>query len=507
MTDNATQINIIFNNYPEESIRNCIKDLKCILDLKLTNPPSDKECIPDPKPTDPRSDREFTPDLKPTNPYHDKADIENRHGVVYDEHLYKVCEHKSYKRWKHADDVRLLWIYSHTKQNIDFQTMDFEKGDQGRIVAGVVSKDLEQSLVIRDNALSYMSCQTSKSSDLKLNDTTTILTDLMWLLSSAHESLAVSLEEAYKREGESMYTNTQASHTLASILMRWLNVTNVDRVYLVVGAIDQCYIERKNILDLIIDCCKDLAKVKWLITSDCDDFWVDYIQHKLGPNNPSFETIHLNERCETVPDPSSETTHLSKRSETVPNPSSEIIHLSERSETVHDPSFEVTHPNERSETVHDSPHKTIQLKKKIKMLHGSSAKMVHSYRRNQTGSTVKEKRRREQREGMEVLYKGTERTNKEVERWGEEGARVAEAYLDERKGEASDTISNNPVESGGEHLFEGGAGENALKKSGVSESEKEVNAERPKVSKILYERALLLCIVLLMFYYLSIYFY
>ena len=108
---------------------------------------------------------------------------------------------------------------------------------------------------------------------------------------------------------------------------------------------------------------------------------------------------------------------------------------------------------------------------------------------------------------MEVPYKGTERTNKEVERWGKEGARVAEAYLDEGKGEASDTISNNPVESGGEYLFEGGAGENALKKPGVSESEKEVNAERPKVPKIPYERAPLLCIVLLMFYYLSIYFY
>ena len=97
-----------------------------------------------------------------------------------------------------------------------------------------------------------------------------------------------------------MYKDQHAKHTLSNILLRWLEDTHVDKVYLVVGAIDECYMERRkdilHILDFIAKCCKKLAKVKWLITSDCDDIYINYIKAKLDNPDRSFKTIHLNER-------------------------------------------------------------------------------------------------------------------------------------------------------------------------------------------------------------------
>ena len=178
--------------------------------------------------------------------------------------------------------------------------MDFETGDQKRIVAVAVAKELEQSPVVRANALSYVFCRNSKNPELKLNNTAAILRGLMWLLSLAQESLIIYLEETYNQEGMSMYKDQHAKHALSDILLRWLEDTNVDRVYLVVGAIDECYMEGKkdilHILDLITTCCKELAKVKWLITSDCDDIYINYIKARLDTHDRSFKTIHLNER-------------------------------------------------------------------------------------------------------------------------------------------------------------------------------------------------------------------
>ncbi len=260
---NAILVNKIVYSYPEKSSSQCIQDLKL------------------------------------TNPHWDRVEIEECHGDVCEEHLQKVREHPNYKCWKNDDTTRLLWIYSHTKETIDFKTMDFETGDQKRIIAVAVAKELEQSPVVRDNALSYMFCRNSKNPELKLNDIVAVLRGLMWPLSFTQESLNVCLEETYNREGKSMYTDEHAKRALSDILLRWLKDTNVGRVYLVVGAIDECYIERKDILDLITTCCKGLAKVKWLITSDCDDIYIDYIKARLDPHDPSFKTIHLNERRKT----------------------------------------------------------------------------------------------------------------------------------------------------------------------------------------------------------------
>ena len=233
-------------------------------------------------------------DLKLTNPLWDRDEIEECYGYVCEKYLQKVRNHPSYQRWKNDDETRLLWIYSYTGQ-----TMDFKTRDQKKIIAVAIIKELEQSLVVRDNALSYMYCQNSKILELKLDDTAAILRGLIWMLCLTQESLTKRLEIAYSREGRSMYTDKHASSYLLNILTEWLRDTNIGIVYLVVGAIDECYPERKEVLDLIIECCKTLPKVKWVITSDCDDIYSNYIRYiegKLDPYHLSFETIHLNER-------------------------------------------------------------------------------------------------------------------------------------------------------------------------------------------------------------------
>ena len=323
-------------------------------------------------------------DLKLTKPHRDRANIEKYHSDVCKEHLQKVREHPSYKRWKNDDEVRLLWIYSYNRQTI-FKTTDFETGDQKRIVAVAVAKELEESPVVRNNALSYMFCQNSRDPE-KLNDTAAILRGLMWLLSLTQESLTAYLEETYNREGKSMYTDEHAKGALSDILLGWLKDANIDRVYLVVGAIDECYIERKDILeflDLIIRRCKGLAKVKWLITSDCDDIYIDWIKFKLGPDDRSFETVHLNERSKTLHDPSFETLHLNKKRQ-----------------PLHDPSFEALHLNKRTNM----------------------------------GSKARRRARNSQRKREEAIARDTRGTDQQMKRGGAGSVQVGEGNLDKRRG-------------------------------------------------------------------------
>ena len=238
-------------------------------------------------------------DLKVTSPFQDRAKIVSDHSKECEKHLRKVCEHESYKRWRDEDEITLLWIHTRTKQTF-FKSRDFRTGDQKRIVAAAVAEELRRSMVARDSALSRKSALSYMFCENKLNDTATILRGLMWLLTRTQRSLTAYLEETYKEEGDRMYTDEHAKRTLSGIFSRWLKDTNASRVYLVVGAIDECYMERKdilNFLDLIITCCKDLPKVKWLITSDWDDIYINYyIKPRLDGHRTSFETIHLNER-------------------------------------------------------------------------------------------------------------------------------------------------------------------------------------------------------------------
>ena len=258
---NAFLVNKIVHSYPEKPSSECIQNLRI------------------------------------TNPRWDRAEVEECHGDLCKEHLKKVREHESYKVWKNDDETRLLWIYSHTNQAIDPETKDLETGNQKRTVAVAVAKELEESLVAHEHALSYMFCRNSRTPELKLNHTAAILRSLMWLLSLTQESLTVRLEGKYNREGKRMYEDENARHALSHILLEWLKDTKASRVYLVVGAIDECHPERKQILELITTWCKDLPKVKWLITSDCDDIYINYyIKAQLDHHGISFKTIHLNER-------------------------------------------------------------------------------------------------------------------------------------------------------------------------------------------------------------------
>ena len=241
--------------------------------------------------------------LKITNPRWDRVEVEECHSDLCEEHLKKVRENESYKLWKNDDETRLLWIYSHTNQMLDPETKDLETGDQKRIVAAAVAKELEESLGAhkhdKKHALSYMFCRNSRTPELKLNHTAAILRSLMWLLSLTQESLTVRLEGMYNLEGKSIYEDENAKHALSKILLEWLKDTEISRVYLVVGAIDECHPERKQVLEKITTFCKDLPKVKWLITSDCDDIYINYyIKAELDRHAISFKTIHLNERSQ-----------------------------------------------------------------------------------------------------------------------------------------------------------------------------------------------------------------
>lgn len=161
-----------------------------------------------------------------------------------------ILQDPNFRKWQDDDECRLLWM----------------SGDPGKgktmLMISLV-RELSQ-LTNNSSALTFFFCQ---STDSGLNTATSVLRGLLWKLIHEYPSIGHYLHEDFKHAGRQLFESSNAFYTLRSILSKTLKDPTLPVVYLLIDALDECNVGRKDLLDFIAQNAADKSsKAKWLVS-------------------------------------------------------------------------------------------------------------------------------------------------------------------------------------------------------------------------------------------------
>ncbi|KAI9777756.1 MAG: hypothetical protein M1839_008551 [Geoglossum umbratile] len=191
-------------------------------------------------------------DLRLTDPRDDKKRIEASKDILLQDCCTWIFQDPNFLGWSDNRDARLLWI----------------KGDPGKgktmmMIALIdeLSKDLKHGSCV----LSYFFCQSTNS---RLNNAVAVLRGLIYLLVVKQTTLIRHLRKRYDTAGVQLFEGPNTLYALSAILSDMLNDSRLERVYLMVDALDECDSGLLQLLDVIAPRKPEpSSKVKWLVAS------------------------------------------------------------------------------------------------------------------------------------------------------------------------------------------------------------------------------------------------
>lgn len=183
-----------------------------------------------------------------TDPCDDKQRIEETKGGLLHDACSWILSHQDFRRWREDAGCRLLWI----------------KGDPGKgktmLLCGIIN-ELEASLV--DNCVVYFFCQATEPT---LNNAAAVLRGLIYMLTKRNPWLTKHVQNEYKTAGAKLFEGPNARYTLSRILRAILQDPDLQDVYLVIDALDECQHDLPSLLNIIKNHL-DTNRVKWVVSS------------------------------------------------------------------------------------------------------------------------------------------------------------------------------------------------------------------------------------------------
>ncbi|RAH68492.1 uncharacterized protein BO66DRAFT_472692 [Aspergillus aculeatinus CBS 121060] len=218
-------------------------------------------------------------DLRISNPRDDKTRIEELKGGILKDSYSWVLRNNEFLRWRDnggpdrdAND-RMLWIRA-----------DPGKG-KTMLLCGIIDelkKDLPETC-----ALSYFFCQ---QSDARLNDATSVLRGLIFLLVDQRPSLLSYIRPRYDVEGNTLFEDTNAWYALSKMFLEMLEDPELETTLLIIDALDECSTGLPLLLELVKRSTGN-PRVKWIVSSRN---WLDIEKH-LTATYCSTLSLELNE--------------------------------------------------------------------------------------------------------------------------------------------------------------------------------------------------------------------
>jgi hypothetical protein len=189
-------------------------------------------------------------DLRITDPRDDKERIENTKGGLLEDSYRWVLVNPSFKQWHDDPASPLLWI----------------KGDPGKgktmLLCGIIN-ELQKSKV-KTRLISYFLCQ---ATDPRINNATSVLRGLLYLLISQQPSLSSHVRNRYDHAGKSLFEDANAWVALTNIFTDILQDPSLNTTYLVIDALDECVTDLLKLLDFIAIQSTASSRVKWIVSS------------------------------------------------------------------------------------------------------------------------------------------------------------------------------------------------------------------------------------------------
>jgi hypothetical protein len=112
--------------------------------------------------------------------------------------------------------------------------------------------------------LSYFLCQ---GSDSHLNNATSVLRGLLYLLAVQRPSLLHHFRSKYEPAGRQLFEGPDAIYSLLSILNDMLQDQELPEIYFVVDAVDECDANLPQLLHFITQSTTLHSKLKWIVSS------------------------------------------------------------------------------------------------------------------------------------------------------------------------------------------------------------------------------------------------
>ncbi|PYI33509.1 hypothetical protein BP00DRAFT_392206 [Aspergillus indologenus CBS 114.80] len=218
-------------------------------------------------------------DLRITNPRDDKARIQDfKGGLLMDSYRW-VLSNDEFRKWRDDGEPdrgvndRLLWIRA-----------DPGKG-KTMLLCGIIdelTKELPET-----RALSYFFCQ---QSDARLNDATSVLRGLIFLLVDQRPNLLSYIRPRYDVEGKTLFEDTNAWYALSEMFLKMLEDPELETKLLIIDALDECSTGLPLLLELLKRSTGN-PRVKWIVSSRN---WPD-IEKQLTATYCSTLSLELNE--------------------------------------------------------------------------------------------------------------------------------------------------------------------------------------------------------------------
>ncbi|KAM0258102.1 hypothetical protein ACHAQJ_004007 [Trichoderma viride] len=192
-------------------------------------------------------DNQCLKDLYETNPSKDKERIQDtKGGLLRDSYLW-IFDHADFRQFRNDPQNRLLWI----------------KGDPGKgktmLMCGIIDELQKKPSLV----LSYFFCQATEA---QLNNATSVLRGLMYLLLEQRPSLISHLRIKYNTTGKKLFQGANVWVTLVEIFTDMVNNTELKDAIFMVDALDECATDRHKLLDFIVKL-SATCPVKWVVSS------------------------------------------------------------------------------------------------------------------------------------------------------------------------------------------------------------------------------------------------
>jgi hypothetical protein len=133
--------------------------------------------------------------------------------------------------------------------------------------------------------LSYFFCQ---ATDLRINNATSVLRGLIYLLADQQPALLQHVRKKYDTTGKELFVDTNAWFALSEIFRNILQDPRLERAYVIIDALDECVTGLQQLLQFIDKTSPACPCVKWIISSRN---WLS-IEEQLDLSDQKFQ-LHL----------------------------------------------------------------------------------------------------------------------------------------------------------------------------------------------------------------------
>jgi hypothetical protein len=112
--------------------------------------------------------------------------------------------------------------------------------------------------------LSYFFCQ---ATDSRINNATTVLRSLIYLLIDQRLLLVSHVRKKHDRAGKSLFEDANTWFALSKIFTNILQDPSLDTTYLIIDALDECEMDLPQLLRLVVQSISTCPYVKWIVSS------------------------------------------------------------------------------------------------------------------------------------------------------------------------------------------------------------------------------------------------